>query len=695
VLSSCPVKAPHTLGWLRSGRFLRLLAPLAGVALVAGVLYNATSVDRVPPTFRIKLSAPASGGNLALPLTSITVIFSEQVKRDTAEQAFSVEPPVKGSFHWQGTTMTFTPSETLPLSATFTIHMAGTVQDLAGNAAGNAGDMSFTTVGSPRVVSIVPGLRAVAVPVDGPITITFDRDMDPQEVLDGLRIEPAVHYQASWNGPVLTIQPTEPLAYSTVYYVKIGDPAKATDGTRLSAFISTFTTVEMGLSADLVVPAANVVGISIHTQVAVFFDGPVDPTSIANSISLKPAVSGSVAVTTPPIDRQPAASGAASATPSPTPAQAGNRVLVFTPNQPLAAQTTYTVTMSASVRSTDSKAASPKSWTFTTGEPSASALNQIAFVSDRSGIENVWMMNPDGSNQHQVTAELMPVASFDVSGDGTAIAYEAGGVVKRMSIGGDNVQTVTASGAFEYGPTFTPDGTGLVVARRDAHGVDQGYWRVPLVSGSDEKRLTPDGAPLAGIEPETALSGQAGASRWAPRAAFSADGSKMLVVRGIDDDLELVDMTGQIPPLKLPLVANTRPIWDARDGAFYIVASAEHSPGPSCWRVTSTGETTQAWSAVGDMAAAVDGGLAYVLRAADGSLRVAYVASPSSLYTVLTSDPTWSEASPSFSPDGSALVFERFGTLNPTISGGIWAVERDGTGLVNLSTDGAFPRWLP
>jgi hypothetical protein len=695
VLSSCPVKAPHTLGWLRSGRFLRLLAPVAGVALVAGVLYNATTIDRVPPTFRIKLSAPASGGNLALPLTSITVVFSEQVKRDTAEQAFSVEPPVKGSFHWQGTTMTFTPSEKLPLSATFTIRVAGTVQDLAGNAAGNAGDMSFTTVGEPRVVSIVPGLRAVAAPVDGPITITFDRDMDPQEVLDGLRIEPTIHYQASWNGPVLTIQPTVPLAYSTVYYVKIGDPAKATDGTRLPAFISTFTTVEMGLSADLLVPAPNVAGISIHAQVAVFFDGPVDPASIADSISLKPAVSGSIAVTTPPIDRQPAASGTASATPSPTPAQAGNRVLIFTPNQPLAAQTTYTVTMSASVRSTDGKAASSRSWTFTTGEPSTSALNQIAFVSDRSGIANVWMMNPDGSNQHQVTAELMPVTSFDVSGDGTAIAYEAGGVVKRMSIGGDNPQTVTSSGAFEYDPIFTPDGTGLVVARRDAHGVDQGYWRVPLVSGSDEKRLAPSGAALAGIEPETALNGQIGASRWAPRAAFSGDGSKMLVVRGMDDALELIDMTGQTPPVELPLVASSRPIWDAKDGAFYVVAGAEHSLTMSCWRVTMTGETTKMWSAAGNMAAAVDGGLAYVLPLVDGSLRLAYAASPSSPYTVLTNDPTWSDASPSFSPDGSALVFSRFGTLNSTVSGGIWAIKRDGSGLVNLSTDGAFPRWLP
>jgi Tol biopolymer transport system component len=62
---------------------------------------------------------------------------------------------------------------------------------------------------------------------------------------------------------------------------------------------------------------------------------------------------------------------------------------------------------------------------------------------------------------------------------------------------------------------------------------------------------------------------------------------------------------------------------------------------------------------------------------------------------LLTADPTWSEASPSFSPDGSMVVFSRFGSHNPSVSGGIWVVQPNGGGLMNLSTDGAFPRWLP
>jgi len=141
------------------------------------------------------------------------------------------------------------------------------------------------------------------------------------------------------------------------------------------------------------------------------------------------------------------------------------------------------------------------------------------------------------------------VSGFDVSGDGNTIAYAAGGVVKRMAIDGDNVHVLTAAGAFDYAPEFTPDGTAIVVGRRDPTGADQGYWRIPIVSGVDPRQVSPDGAPglgsvaLHGDE----LTGSPGETSWAPRAAFSADGNAMLLVRGNDNAVELVDMTGVNP----------------------------------------------------------------------------------------------------------------------------------------------------
>jgi hypothetical protein len=685
------------LGWLSSGRFIRALAPIAGIALVAAVLYNATSVDRIPPSCQIKLSATAVDGR-ALTLTGINLVFSEKVQHDTAERAFSVAPYVPGSFHWQGQTLIFTPSSKLPLNATFQARLAAGVTDIAGNTQGKDQTLSFTTVGPPQVKSVDPGPGETSVAIDSKIVITFDRNMDGVRVMSGLSIEPTFQYTATWKENVLTIVPSSPLFFSTTYMVRIGGPAVDTDGTPLAApFQLNFATVDMGLRLTSLVPAANVAGASVHTPIAVVYDGPVDPNSIQNAITLTPPVSGKIQLEALPSDTQPVplASGA---TPRPTLPPAPANVLEFIPDSPLAAHTTYQVTLGAGVRRIDGEASSPASWTFTTGEPPATGQNQIAFLSARGGVLNVWMMNPDGSNQRQVTAELVPVSGFDISGDGSTLVYAAGGVVKRMSIGGDNLRVLTAGGLFEYAPTFTPDGTGVVVARRDASGSDLGYWRIPLVSGQDQQQVTADGATAMGTVTAAAggLVAAPGLPAWAPRSAFSPDGAKMLIVRGSDDRLELVDMAGTAPPVPFALTGNSRPIWDATNGSFYVVALADGSKVWSTYRITPEGLATAAQPAVADLSIDNQGRMASIFAVADGSVHLGYAASSQGpAAQILPPDPAVEESSPSFSPDGSTIVFGRVMAADHTISAGIWMVRSNGSGLANLSPDGAFPRWLP
>ena len=687
-----------------------MLAPIAGLALVAVVLYNATSVDRVPPSYQIKLSAISPDTGLARTLTSIDVVFSEEVKRDTAEAAFSIIPYVPVSHYWQGLTMIVTPSAKLPLSTSFKVHMAAGVQDVAGNSQQKSQDLAFTTVGTPVVTAVVPSANQGSVPVDATIQITFDRSMDVQNVVSGLTIAPYVPFTVTWHGPTLSIAPEAPLAFGTTYSVRVGDPAVDTDGTRLSPpFVTTFTTVGIGLKVGGLIPAPNVAGVSVQTPIAVVFDGPIDPASIHDAITMTPPVSGSIAVATLPDDRQPSApaSPPTSPTTSPTASPSGNQgkavagpgnVLVFTPSAPLASHTTYTVSMSPDVKRTDGGAAEGQKWTFTTGEPTPSAQNQIAFLSDRGGVANVWLMNPDGSNQREVTAELVPVNGFDVSGDGSAIAYCAGGVAKLMGIDGSNVHVLTATGAFDYAPEFTPDGTALVIGRRDAAGADQGYWRIPIVSGADPRQVAPDGAPPLGsvkLQGEE-LTGSPGEPAWAPRAAFSTDGKLMLLVRGSDNMIELVDVTGANPPVPLGLAGNSRPIWDPLNNAFYVVATADSGATWQDFQVTEGGVATRVAAAAGDLAISSTGLVAFTVGTGDGSshLAVAHGAASTDSQT-LTTNPTWSESSPSFSPDGSLLVFGRYGRQSPTVSAGIWTIGPDGTRLTNLSADGAYPRWLP
>ena len=125
------------------------------------IIYNAAVVDRIPPTYSIRVSSTSTGGQ-ALTLTAIDVDFSKEVKHDTAERAFSISPDVPHSFHWQGLKLIVTPSAKLPPSTTFHVHMAAGVEDLAGNTQGGTGDFDFTTVGPPSVTTVSPGLDAAS-----------------------------------------------------------------------------------------------------------------------------------------------------------------------------------------------------------------------------------------------------------------------------------------------------------------------------------------------------------------------------------------------------------------------------------------------------------------------------------------------------------------------------------------------------
>jgi len=87
--------------------------------------------------------------------------------------------------------------------------------------------------------------------------------------------------------------------------------------------------------------------------------------------------------------------------------------------------------------------------------------------------------------------------------------------------------------------------------------------------------------------------------------------------------------------------------------------------------------------------------MALIVKSADGSYHLSYAAVAGGLAVALTYDPTFAESSPSFSPNGYAIVFARVGSQSTSVSAGIWTINVDGTGLTILSTDGSSPRWIP
>jgi Tol biopolymer transport system component len=96
-----------------------------------------------------------------------------------------------------------------------------------------------------------------------------------------------------------------------------------------------------------------------------------------------------------------------------------------------------------------------------------------------------------------------------------------------------------------------------------------------------------------------------------------------------------------------------------------------------------------------DVAADANGNLALLVESLDGSDHLEYLSASTGTQAPLTTGPGLSDRSPSFSPDGKDIVFSRVNSHDLTKSEGIWIVRSDSTGLVQLSPDGTYTRWLP
>jgi len=150
--------------------------------------------------------------------------------------------------------------------------------------------------------------------------------------------------------------------------------------------------------------------------------------------------------------------------------------------------------------------------------------SKIAFTSDRYINNHIYVMNADGSNQIRLTNDNTNNYMPSWSPDGTKIVYSSQrtsyGDIYLMNSDGSNQIRLTTHVAVDYAPKFSPDGSRIVFySNRD--GNDEIY--VMNADGSNQTRLTnnpaDDGFP-----------------------AFSPDGSKIAFTTNRDGNYEIFVM---------------------------------------------------------------------------------------------------------------------------------------------------------
>jgi len=332
-------------------------------------------------------------------------------------------------------------------------------------------------------------------------------------------------------------------------------------------------------------------------------------------------------------------------------------------------------------------------------------------------------MNPDGTNQHQLSAELSPVLDYAVAPDGRAFVVADGASLVWQRADGSARRLLTDRNVLEFDPSYSPDGTTLIFGRADpALGSGLGLW-MRDADGSDPRMVE---LPAVGVAtPSPAVPVRVPLLR-APR--ISPDGTAVAFVdeagRVAILDLELKQLSSA------PFVSFSAPTWLA-DGSAVLVSGAvpdprteprvllPHSAPPLLdaaslhadpaqlaamrmavfGRFASSVTTTPFGAGASRPVVDADGRLAYVrLEPADavsGSLWLA--SSTSDAGRQAMRDPGARASFAAFAPEAGAMVISRVAEAaeDPTLAGGVWLLDLASGNVHQLSRDGTQPRWLP
>jgi hypothetical protein len=160
----------------------------------------------------------------------VMIVFNEQVQWDPS--LLKIEPPVPVSTTVESlasgeSAIRIKPPGRWENSTRYSLSIAGAVQDLYGHTGDVAFSAEFGTWAQPKVLTVAP--QGESQPVESPIQIEFERDVDRASVQEAFRIEPAVSGTFEWQSERLLVWRPQGLQHSTSYRASVGGKALGGD----------------------------------------------------------------------------------------------------------------------------------------------------------------------------------------------------------------------------------------------------------------------------------------------------------------------------------------------------------------------------------------------------------------------------------------------------------------------------------
>lgn len=221
-----------------------------------------------------------------------------------------------------------------------------------------------TPIPLPPTVTALQPERGEEQPLDAPVRITFDQEMDASATTAAFQIQPAVTGVTQVAGNTLTWTPSKPLARATRYDVTLNG-ARSSAGLPMNQPLY-FRFVTVGyLEVTSFSPSNGAEGVAPDGPIVVVFNRPVVPlTSVDQQAGLPQ-----------PLTLTPATKGSGR--------WINTSVFSFKPDAPLLAATTYSVSVSSSLTDVSgSQLADPVNWSFSTANPIVLMVAPIAGVAN-------------------------------------------------------------------------------------------------------------------------------------------------------------------------------------------------------------------------------------------------------------------------------------------------------------------------